>query len=92
MLLEAVCKNMKDRKVTGNSHHGFTEGESCLTNLVAFYHEIARSVDKLRAVDAIDFSKAFDVTSLSNAIVKMRDTDWKSKQLRWVQNWLDHHV
>ncbi|KAK4823244.1 hypothetical protein QYF61_000211 [Mycteria americana] len=72
MLLEAVCKNMEDRKVTGNSHHGFTEGESCLTSLVAFYHEIASSVDKLRAVDAIDFSKAFDMTSLSNTVVKMR--------------------
>lgn len=80
MLLEAVCQNMKNRKVTGNCHPGFTEGELCLTNLVAFYHEIASSVDKLRAVDAIDVIKAFDMTSLNNAVGKKRYTDWKSRQ------------
>lgn len=80
MLLEAVCKNMKDWKVTGKNHHGFIKGESRLTNLEAFCGEIVSSVDKLRAVDAIDFSKAFTMTSLSNAVVKMGYTGWKTIQ------------
>lgn len=27
---------MEDKKVTGNSQHGYTKDKSCLTNLIAF--------------------------------------------------------
>jgi len=36
IILEAVSKHIRDKKVTGSSQHGFMMRKSCLTNLIAF--------------------------------------------------------
>lgn len=50
------------KKVSGNSQHRFTKVKSCLTNLIAFYVKITRSVNEMGAVNTVylDLSKAFD--------------------------------
>lgn len=64
---------MKDKKVTASNQHRFIKRKSCLTNLLAFYGEVASSLDEGRIADIvyIDFSKAFNSLSHNIFIDKM---------------------
>lgn len=54
--------------------HGFTRGESCLTNLISFYDKFPGFLAERRVVGVIylDFNKAFDIMSHNNLVSKIR--------------------
>ena len=58
-----MLRHMEERKVIGDNEYGFTEGSSCLTNVMVLSNDATVSVDKGRATDIIhlDFSEAFDI-------------------------------
>ncbi|CAM5122477.1 unnamed protein product [Eretmochelys imbricata] len=91
VLKESILKHLEERKVIRNSQHGFTEGKSCLTNLIAFYDEITGSVDEGKAVDMLllDFSKAFDTVSHSILASKLKKYGLDEWTIRWKESWLD---
>uniref|UniRef100_A0A8C3C0J2 Reverse transcriptase domain-containing protein n=1 Tax=Cairina moschata TaxID=8855 RepID=A0A8C3C0J2_CAIMO len=90
LILDAISKQLEEKKVMRSSHHGLTKGKSCSTNLIAFYDGITSWVDEGRAVDVIylDFSRAFDTVSHDILIAKVRKCRIDEWTVRWVENWL----
>ncbi|PKU44703.1 rna-directed dna polymerase from mobile element jockey-like [Limosa lapponica baueri] len=68
----------------------YRPGNSCQTNLIAFYDGMTGWIDERRAVDAVypDFSKAFDTVSHSILIAKIRKCGLDEWTVKWIENWL----
>ena len=94
LILEAISRHMKDKKVFGRNQRDFTKRKSCLTNLVTFYNVMPGLVDKGRAVHIVylDFSKAFDIASFKILIEKLVKYELDEQTVKWTQNWLNDHV
>eukprot|EP00076_Gallus_gallus_P037896 XP_025003434.1 ribonuclease P protein subunit p40 isoform X2 [Gallus gallus] len=73
------------------SQHGFTNGRSCLTNLIQFYDKVTHLVDDGKAVDVVylDFSKAFDTVPHNILVEKLAAHGLDGRILCWVKHWLD---
>ena len=71
--------------------HGFTNGRSCLTNLIAFCDKVTRLVDESKAVNVVylNFSKAFDTVPYNILVEKLTAHSLDGRMLRWVKHWLD---
>ncbi|PKU28237.1 rna-directed dna polymerase from mobile element jockey-like [Limosa lapponica baueri] len=82
---------MEEKKAIRSSQHRFSEGKSCLTNLIAFSDGMTGWIDEGRAVDVVylDFSKAFDTVSHSIHIGKLRKCGLDEWTARWIENWLN---
>ena len=91
LILEAIIKQVEEKKVIRSSQHGFTKGKSCLTNLIAFYNDMTSWVDKGRAVNVVylDFSKAFDTVSHDILLGKLRKCGLYEWSVKWIENWLN---
>lgn len=56
-----------------SSQHGFLKGKSCIIKLIAFYNEMAGSLDEGGAVGVVylDFSRAFNAVFCNVLIDKL---------------------
>jgi len=91
LILEAIIKKVVEKKVIRSSQRGFTKGNSCLTNLIAFCDGMTGWVDKGRAVDVgyLNFSKAFNTVSYNILSGKLRKCGLDEWTMRQTENWLN---
>jgi len=82
---------VEEKNVIRSSQHGFTKGNSCLTNLIPFYNGMTGWVDGRRTVDSVylDFSKVFDTVSHNIFIGMFRKCGLDERSVRWIENWLN---
>ena len=69
----AIMDQLEVNQEIRPSHHRFTNGRSCLTNLISFYDKVTRVVVEGKAVDVVylDFSKAFDTVPHNILVEKL---------------------
>lgn len=88
---DRIIDHLDRNKPLRDSQHGFMRHRSCLTNLLEFFEEVLKKVDRGEPVDIIyfDFAKAFDKVSHGKLICKLRKYGISGSILNWVKSWLD---
>lgn len=85
-ILDVISKQVEEREVIRHSQHGFTKGQSCVINLIAFYAVMTIWVDEGKAVDVVylDFSKALDTFSYNVLVMKLSKCEIGEWTVRWI--------
>ncbi|CAM4478491.1 unnamed protein product [Lepidochelys kempii] len=85
-----IVKHIEEHKLLGKSQHGFCKGRSCLTNLLEFFEEVNKHVNKGDPVDILylNFQKAFDKVPHQRLLCKLSCHGIRGKILSWTENWL----
>lgn len=73
LILEAISRYMKNKKVIGSGQHGCMKGKLYFTNRIAFSSEMIGLLEERTAavVAYLDFLKAFNIVSLDILIDKL---------------------
>ena len=90
LLRDEMVKHLDKHKLIRDSQHGFRNGRSCATNLLAFMDEVTEVMDSGGSIDAIflDFAKAFDKVPHGRLLAKLRAHGFDGQVVAWIEAWL----
>ena len=85
IIRDSIVTYFDDKKMIGDSQHGFRQHRSCLTNFSEFMEDMTSGIDRGRLVDIIflDFQKAFDKGPHDRLLLKLN-----SFGIRGIQEWI----
>ena len=85
-------KHLDKNALIRNSQHGFTSGKSCLSNLLEFFEEVTKTIDRGEVVDLVylDFAKAFDKVPHCRLFKKLELHGLGGNVLNWIKVWLSN--
>ena len=90
LVRDRVVQHMVDNNLHTDYQHGFINGRSCATNLLAVLDAWSEAIDIGVPVDAIylDFAKAFDTVPHHRLITKLMGYGVQDKIVQWIQAFL----
>ena len=88
-----LVNHMEVNELFNPSQHGFRNGRSCLSQLLAHFDLVTRLMEEGKSVDVIylDFSKAFDKVDIGVTLRKLKSIGISGKVGRWLQSFLTGH-
>ena len=90
IIRDAMVQHLLENDLCTTAQHGFTNGRSCLTNLLETFESWTEDVDKGYSVDVIflDFQKAFDKVPKKRLLQKLSAYGIEGKVLCWIEDFL----
>ena len=91
-MVSNVMHQYDQHQILSNLQHGFLEGHSCETQLIALAEDLAKEMQNGGQSDVIvtDFSKAFDKVPHQELLYKLSNYGIKNVALTWLKSFLSN--
>ena len=90
VLRKNIVAYMEENNLFNPGQHGFRQGRSCLSQLIAHFDNISRLLEDGKNVDVVylDFAKAFDKLDFLATMRKLHQMGISGKLGRWIYSFL----
>ena len=90
IIREEIVNHIDTEGILSENQHGFTNGRSCLTNLLETFNDWFEMFDNGHPVDTVflDFRKAFDRVPHARLLFKLRKIGITGQLLSWIECFL----
>ena len=87
IIKDVISKHLESNTLIKGSQHGFSSGQSCLTDLVIYLEQVPSEIDKGVPVDTLylDFAKAFHKVPHLRFIEKIAANGIGGKISKWIK-------
>ena len=90
LIRDAIMTHMTENDLLSPKQHGFIQGRSCVTQLLAVLHSRTLALDEGGNIDTIylDFAKAFDTVPHQRLLTKLSGYGIEGRILTWIEAFL----
>ena len=90
LIRDTIMTHMTENDLLSQKQHGFIQGRSCVTQLLAILDSWMLALDEGGNIDTIylDFAKAFDTVPHQRLLMKLRGYGIEGRILTWIEAFL----